>query len=142
MIKIDRSEWPLVYIEVDAVSTLAAMEEYNQEMEKLLDYAEEQPEKFGMIYISELTDAETKSQKREKEAKQLANKWLKANRPRIGENCVGIAMVMPNANLVMKMMRPIAKRSMKKMMGAPGDMFFNQEDAVIWMQEQMATVEA
>ena len=74
--------------------------------------------------------------KREKEAQRLSNQWLKANKPRIGERCVGIAMVLPNAGTFMKLMRPVAKRSMKRMMGAPGDMFFEKSKAETWMKEQ------
>ena len=44
MVSIDRSEWPIVYIEVDGITTVDAMEEYNQEMGALLDYAEQQPD--------------------------------------------------------------------------------------------------
>ena len=137
MVKMDRSKWPIVYVEMDAIATLEAMQEYNTEMDALLDYAETQPGKFGMIYLNDMSGEEAKAMKRTKEAKQLSNKWLKVNRPRIGEQCAGIAMVMPKGGFWMKMMRPIAKRSMPKMMGAPGDMFFNIEDAEAWMKEQM-----
>ncbi|MEM8857273.1 MAG: hypothetical protein AAGD96_03075 [Chloroflexota bacterium] len=137
MVKIDREKWPMVYIEVDAIATLAAMEEYNAEMDALLDFAQTQPEKFGMIYINDMSGDEAKASKREPAAKKLSNQWLKENRPRIGETCAGIAMVMPNGGFFMKMMRPIARRSMPKMMGAQGDMFFNLEDAEAWMKEQM-----
>ena len=138
MVKIDRTEWPIVYIDVDGLITVAAMEEYNREMDAFLDYAETVPEKYGIIYVYELTDEEQKSQKREKEAQKLGNAWLKVNKARIGERCIGIAMVTPNAGTLLKMMRPIAKRSMKRMMGAPGDMFFERKEAEAWMRTQMS----
>lgn len=136
MVNIDKTDWPIVYIEVDGITTLPAMEEYNREMEMLLDFADERQEKYGIIYVTELNDEQTKV-KREKEAQRLSNKWLKANKPRIGEHCIGIAMVMPNAGTVMKLMRPVAKRSMKRMMGAPGDMFFAKDEAEAWMRQQL-----
>ncbi|MEM7331123.1 MAG: hypothetical protein AAF490_03455 [Chloroflexota bacterium] len=136
MIKINKSEWPVVHIEVDGILTLPDMEEYTREMDSLLDFADGKREKYGIIYMTELGDDQA-NMKREKEAKRLSTQWLKANRERIGEHCVGIAMVMPNAGKMVKMMRPIAKRSMKRMMGAPGDMFFEQELAETWIKEQL-----
>ena len=133
MIKIDQTQWPIVYIEVDGLATVTAMEEYNTEMEKLLDFAEQQPKKFGIIYISEMSDEEYKQHKREREAQRLSNAWLKQNKPRIGATCVGIAMV-TKATGMMKIMRPIAKRSMKRMMGAPGDVFFELSAAAFCHQ--------
>ncbi|MEM7346367.1 MAG: hypothetical protein AAF485_19175 [Chloroflexota bacterium] len=139
MVKIDRSNWPIVFIEVDGLTTLAAMEEYNTEMESLLDFAEQQPEKFGIVYLAHMSDDEFKSHKREKAAQKLSKVWLKANKPRIAARCVGIAMV-TQATGMMKVMRPIAKRTVKYMMGAPGDMFFTREEAEVWMQEKVVTM--
>lgn len=137
MVKIDRSQWPIVYIEVDALTTLGDMEEYNAEMDELLDYAEQQPEKYGIVYLYQGTEEGHKSFKREKDAQKLSNQWLKANKSRIGERCVAIAMV-TQAKGLMKMMWPIARMSMKRMMGAPGDMFFTKEEADQWMTERMS----
>lgn len=139
MVKVDRSNWPTVFIEVDGLTTLAAMEEYNAEMEELLDFAEQQPSKFGIVYLSDMSDSEFKSHKRDKEAQKLSKAWLKENKGRFEAQCVGIAMV-TQATGMMKVMRPMAKRAMKRMMGAPGDMFFTREEAEAWMQEQMAQV--
>ena len=135
MINIDKSKWPIVYIETDGLATLESMEEYNTLMEELLDFAEEQPDKFGMIHLNDMSDEDYKSHKREKAAQKLSNDWLKVNKPRITENCFGIAMV--TKATVMKMMSPIARRSMKRMMGAPGDVFFEVIDAEAWMEEAL-----
>ncbi|MEM8532589.1 MAG: hypothetical protein AAGF95_17225 [Chloroflexota bacterium] len=140
MVRVDMSTWPIVLIEVDGLATLAAMEEYNTAMEKLLDYAEQQPEPFGMIYLSQMTDADHEQHKREKAAQKLSNNWLKDNKARIAQQCVGIAMV-TSATGMMKMMKPIAKLSMKRLMGAPGDVFFTQTEAESWMAERMTTPE-
>ncbi|MEM7030575.1 MAG: hypothetical protein AAF629_13490 [Chloroflexota bacterium] len=137
MVKVNRSNWPIVYLEVDGITTLAAMEEYVAEMEIILEFAEQQSDKFGMVYITDMSDDEFKSRKREKEAHKLSKAWLKENKPRLEASCVGIAMV-TQATGMMKIMRPVAKRTMKRMMGAPGDMFFTKEEAETWMQEQMA----
>ncbi|MEM9953619.1 MAG: hypothetical protein AAF846_18570 [Chloroflexota bacterium] len=133
MIKVDKSQFPIVYIEVDGLTTVDAMQEYNTAMDGLLDYAETQSGKFGMIYISDMNDEEYKNHKRDKDAQKLSNAWLKQNKARISEQCFAIAMVV-QATGMMKMMRPIAKRSMKRMMGAPGDMFFTLDEAETWMK--------
>ncbi|MEO1163605.1 MAG: hypothetical protein AAFV98_07480 [Chloroflexota bacterium] len=132
MIKVDQSKYPIVYIEVDGLATLEAMQEYNDEMDTLLAYAETQPGKFRMIYINDMDDEAYKQHKREKAAQKLSNDWLKQNKARIGECCVAIAMVTQVTGM-MKMMRPIARRSMKRMMGAPGDIFFTLDEAEAWM---------
>ena len=137
MIKLDRSNWPIIYVEVDGLTTLSAVEEYNSVMDEFLAFAEDQPEQFGIIYISDMSDDDYKNHKREKAAQKLSNTWLKQNKPRIAENCFGIAMV-TQATGMMKMMRPIAKRSMKRMMGAPGDVFFELGEAEQWMQSVLA----
>ena len=41
MVRVDMSAWPIVLIEVDGLTTVAAMEEYNTAMETLLDHAEQ-----------------------------------------------------------------------------------------------------
>ncbi|MEO1288271.1 MAG: hypothetical protein AAFV93_10920 [Chloroflexota bacterium] len=76
MIKVDKSQFPIVYIEVDGLTTVDAMQEYNTAMDDLLDYAETQSGKFGMIYISDMNDEEYKNHKRDKDAQKLSNAWL------------------------------------------------------------------
>lgn len=140
MINIDISQWPIVQIEVDGLATVPAMSEYNAAMDALLARAEAEPAQFGLIFISDMSDAEYKVHKREKAAQKLSNDWLKANRGRMSERCVGIAMVI-QAKGIMKMMKPIAKMTMKRMMGAPGDLFFTLEEAAQWMDERMKQYE-
>ena len=140
MVRVDMSAWPIVLIEVDGLTTAAAMEEYNTAMETLLDHAEQQPTRFGLIYLSQMTDDDHQNQKREKAAQKLSNDWLKVNKARIGQHCVGIAMVTA-ATGMMKVMKPIAKMSMKRLMGAPGDVFFTRAEAEAWMAEQMKAAE-
>lgn len=137
MVKVDTSEWPVVLMAVDGLTTLAAMQEYIDEMEKLLAHSQQQDQQFGLIYLSDMNDEDFRSHRREKEAQKLSKTWLKANKGYIGEQCLGIAMV-TQASGMMKIMKPIAKRTMKHTMGAPGDIFFTLEEAQNWMQGQMS----
>ena len=66
----------------------------------------------------------------------MSNEWLKANRLRMGKLCTGIAMV-TKASGIMKVMKPIAKLTLKRTMGAPGDIFFSREAAEAWMMGQV-----
>ncbi|MEM7125972.1 MAG: hypothetical protein AAF702_06580 [Chloroflexota bacterium] len=136
MVEIDITQWPTVYVEMNEIKTLPEMQEYVEKMNELLDYAEQQADKYGVIYLYQGAEQDPKSFKREKEAQKLNNQWLKENKARVGEHCVAIAMVTPFKGM-MKLMRPIARMSMKRMMGAPGDMFFNKEEAEKWMAEKL-----
>lgn len=137
MVKVKMAHWPIVTMELDGLITLVDMEEFVTETEKLLAFAEKQPEKFGLIYIAQVSDEDHKKQRREKEAQKLSKQWFKANKGRIGEQCVGIAMV-AKASGLMKMMKPIAKVTTKRMMGAPGDVFATKEEAEAWLAKKMA----
>jgi hypothetical protein len=133
MVEVDTTQWPTVYMKVDALLTTTAVTEYINEMEHLL--AREEP--FGLIYLSEMTDEEAR-QRREKEAQKLSNGWLKANRERMGRYCIGIAMV-TNATRMMRLYKPIARRTFKRTMGVAGDLFFTQSEAAAWMAAQFTT---
>lgn len=122
----------LIYMEVDALSTAPAMREYLDAMERILS---EYPQ-FGLMLLNDMDDADIKAQKRTKEANKLSRQWLKANRERIGEQCIGIAMVVkPTA--MMRAMKPMAAKTMKKIMGAQGDLFFERAKAEDWLQTQL-----
>ncbi|MEO1643829.1 MAG: hypothetical protein AAFR67_01485 [Chloroflexota bacterium] len=136
MIKIDKSQWPIVQIETDGLATVEAMAEYNATMDDLLAQAEGQDGQFGLIFISDMSDEEYKAHKREKAAQKLSNDWLRANRARMTKQCVAIAMV-TKATGIMRMFKPIARMTMKRMMGAPGDLFFTIEEATTWMNKQL-----
>lgn len=132
MVKVDYAQWPVVYMEVDGLGTVADMQEFIDEMDALLA----RNEKFGLIMHTQITDSEYKDFRREKEAQKMSNTWLKENRSRIGAQCIAIASVLKASGL-MKVMKPIAKISMKRQMGTNGDIFFTQEEAAVWLAEQM-----
>lgn len=136
MVKVNMSRWPLVLIETDGLTTVDAMTEYNLTMDWLLEHAEQQSERFGLIFVSDMDDEQYKSQKREKAAQKLSNTWLKANRERITQQCVAIAMV-TKANALMKIMKPIAGTVVRRTMGAPGDVFSTVPEAEAWMSEKL-----
>jgi hypothetical protein len=139
MIKLDKSQWPIVQMETDGLTTVEAMREYNTAMDELLAYAERQPGQFGLIFISEMSDEEYKTHKRDKDAQKLSNDWLKANKGRIGKQCVAIAMV-TKASGIMKVAKPIARMTLKRTMGAQGDIFFTLEEAQVWLRQQLDAV--
>ncbi|MBX3015572.1 MAG: hypothetical protein KF832_28885 [Caldilineaceae bacterium] len=136
MIQVDTTQWPIVYMQVDGLATVADVQEYNTAMETLLSHSRRHQERFGLVMLSDMSDEEYNSFKREKEAQRLSNAWLKANKSAIGEQCVGIAMV-TKASGIMKLMKPVAKFTLKRSMGAPGDIFFTREDATGWITKQM-----
>ncbi len=76
-----------------------------------------------------MSDEQYKAHKREKAAQKLSNDWLKANKGRIGEQCVAIAMV-AHATGIMKMFKPIARMTLKRTMGTWGDTLFTLDEAI------------
>ncbi|MEO0597444.1 MAG: hypothetical protein AAF126_15150 [Chloroflexota bacterium] len=110
---------------------------YHHEMEKLLDYAEQRREMFGIIYKSPKQDSKDKAQK---DAQKLGNAWLKANRPRIAENCAAIGVVTGSSDM-MKLMKPIISLAMKRRMGTKGNIFHSTEEAQTWVLEHLSVTD-
>lgn len=128
-----QTEGALIRMEVDALATLESMQAYLDAMESILL----EHETFGLMFLSDMENDEIKTQKRTKEASKLSNAWLKENRERIGKQCIGIAMVV-KPTMMMRAMKPMASKTMKKMMGAQGDMFFERDQAETWMKSQLS----
>ena len=141
MVKVDTTQWPVVYMAVDGLATVPEMQEYIRAMETLLSHSQHASERFGLVFLSDMSDDEYNSFKREKAAQKLSNEWLKANKALIGEQCIAIAMV-TKAGAMMKLMKPVAKFTLKRTMGAPGDIFFTREEAAAWMAKQRASAKS
>lgn len=137
MVKVDSSQWPIVFMTLDGLVTVEAYQEYIDEFEALLDHSQAQDEPFGLIYLSTLTDTDHETEQRTPDANQLSGRWLKTAKARISAHCVGIVMV-TQAEAMMQKMRPVIRRSLEQGMGAPGDIFLTKPEAVAWIQARLA----
>lgn len=127
-------EGTLVRMEIDMLSNVEDMQEFIDEFEKLLAL----PEPFALLFYSDMSEQEMKSAKRSKDANKMHRAWTKANRARMAERCLAIAMVMkPSA--MMRAMKPMASMNIKRTMGVhEGQMFFEHAKAELWLQEKIA----
>lgn len=136
MITVSTADWPLVTMEVDNLSTLAHMEDFVAQLENLLTLAEEQSGKFGLIYIAHISYEGYKYHSQDKATKKLSKQYFKANKERIAQQCVAIAAV-TKSSILMKLLKPMARVTVKRTWGAPCDIFFTTEEAEAWLLKKI-----
>lgn len=127
MMIVDQQDYPVVVIRSEGDVTLDDVQNFMQTMEAI--FARETP--CGVIMVSDEDTVSTQ------EARSVQARWLKRNKPRIGEICAGYALVLTSpAQLVFY--KPIIALQGKRMMGCPAAAFGDVEAARVWVRQQLA----
>ena len=132
MVIFNEEKWPVVYVYIDGEKTLQDLQDYLTRFDKWLS----RKECFGIIQKQEFTEQVQK--KESKEIKQLERKWIRQNKPRISQYCLGMAMIMSSTEALEKW-QPIASKSILNMFGCSGQVFAAIPQAEEWMTKQMQT---
>lgn len=78
--------------------------------------------------------------KHERGVARIQQDWAKANRQRLSQDCVGMALVTQSSKY-MRMFGPVVNQVISRMYGCPGKVFSDPNEAEAWLRERLASVE-
>lgn len=128
MHQIDDSDWPILIISLMNSITLPDTQAFLGAFDDAL--ARRQP--FGVIMVSDQTD----NKNTDKQAVELRSKWLKENRPRVGQYCRGLAVVTPHTSLLV-VWQTMIRLTGPHLFGCPGSLFLTIDEARDWVKEKL-----
>jgi hypothetical protein len=130
MIVINEEKFPMIYANIDGAETVEDMEMFLSCFNKWLS----RDEKFGVIFNQR--NAMAAAGKSSKEVAKMETKWVRQNKLRIAERCLGIAVV-PDSEILVNKWRPSAAKTIKNKFGCSGQVFSTLADAENWIKEQI-----
>ncbi|MCU0490386.1 MAG: hypothetical protein MUD01_02165 [Chloroflexaceae bacterium] len=130
MVNVDTTHWPLLHIIYPDVLTEADVDTYTEAM----DAALARGEPFAVSLT--VTDAYFE-QERNTAVSNKSMKWLKQAKPALSEHCRGMALVVPSEERRAQY-GPTMEKTGPHVYGCPVAMFLSHDEAVAWMDSQLA----
>lgn len=130
MITINETNYPIISVHFENVATLEDTEKYLSRFGNWLLHEHQ----FGIIIRQ--SNSQEKDTDQVAAVHQLIVQWIKQNKSKIAQFCVGIALVIDTAE-TLENRRKTAPKTITAIYGCPGQVFETQTEAQQWIQQQM-----
>lgn len=128
MHKIDASQSPLIVMHTYEPIMKADMYAITSAGDELIAKGQ----RFALVIVNDGGDGK----EREKGANAVLTQWVKDNKPKLQELCVGMASVVPTSAML-AFYKPLVQKVAGKMYGFPFDMFTDVEQARAWVSARL-----